>query len=105
MKERAQRIYEKYGNVMLDTEGMSPAGIERKATSRALFSKLLFLTESEQLLSPEAAKAVDLRDVFGATEDDASRLRIASLYDVDLETAMGLPDAPESEGEAEPSEE
>ncbi len=28
---------------MLDIEGMSKAGIERKATCRALFSKLLYL--------------------------------------------------------------
>lgn len=43
LKERAQRIYDKYGNVMLETEGMTKAGIERKATCRALFSKLLHL--------------------------------------------------------------
>jgi hypothetical protein len=44
LRERAQRIYEKYGNVMLETKGMTKAGIERKATCRALFSKLLYLS-------------------------------------------------------------
>lgn len=34
LRERAQRIYEKYGNVMLETEGMTKAGIQRKATTR-----------------------------------------------------------------------
>ena len=43
LQERAQRIYDKYGNVMLETKGMTKAGIERKATCRALFSKLLYL--------------------------------------------------------------
>lgn len=43
LSERAQRIYDKYGNVMLDTAGMSKAGVERKATCRALFSKMLYL--------------------------------------------------------------
>ena len=43
LRERAQRIYEKYGNVMLETAGMTKAGIERKATCRALFSKILYL--------------------------------------------------------------
>ena len=38
-----------YGNVMLDVAGMSKSGIERKATCRALFSKLLFLSEAEEL--------------------------------------------------------
>ncbi|KAL6773755.1 CGL21 [Auxenochlorella protothecoides x Auxenochlorella symbiontica] len=88
LRERAQRIYDKYGNVMLDTSGMTGAGIERKATSRALFSKLQYLTQVEGLLSPEAAKEVDLRKIFGATEDDVARLRIVSLQDVDLEALM-----------------
>lgn len=43
LSERAQRIYDKYGNVMLETVGMSKAGVERKATCRALFSKMLYL--------------------------------------------------------------
>ena len=34
LKERAGRIYDKYGNVMLETEGMTKSGIERKATTR-----------------------------------------------------------------------
>lgn len=41
--ERAKRIYDKYGNVMLDVKGMTKVGVERKATCRALFSKLLYL--------------------------------------------------------------
>ena len=51
LRERAQRIYEKYGNVMLETAGMTKAGIERKATCRALFSKILYLAgqPAEQL--------------------------------------------------------
>lgn len=51
LRERAQRIYEKYGNVMLETQGMTKAGIERKATCRALFSKLLYLA-GEASVSP-----------------------------------------------------
>ena len=34
LRERAQRIYDKYGNIMLDTAGMTAAGIERKTSSR-----------------------------------------------------------------------
>ncbi len=41
IQERAKRIYDKYGNVMLEVKGMTKAGVERKATCRALFSKLL----------------------------------------------------------------
>lgn len=88
LKERASRIFEKYGTIMLDTSGMSPAGIERKATSRALFSKLLYLVECDDVLNGESRQNVDLRDIFGATEDDVGRLRIASLYEVDLDTLL-----------------
>ena len=151
LRERAQRIYEKYGNVMLETEGMTKAGIERKATCRALFSKLLYLAgmckpvqcdlrcnvapgtlrlathaalslqntprhansvmtcsvsfqgqkardsvynghhrallapaESDKILAQdsEVAEKLKLPDIFGATEDDTSSLRIVSLYEV-----------------------
>jgi hypothetical protein len=34
----------RYGTLMLNTEGMTPEGIERKATCQNLFRKLLFLT-------------------------------------------------------------
>jgi hypothetical protein len=34
LKERSQRIYDKYGTLMLNTEGMTADGIERKATCR-----------------------------------------------------------------------
>lgn len=86
LKERAQRIYDKYGTLMMNTEGMTSEGVERKATCRNLFSKMLFLTEHEPLLDQtgEAVKTVDLRKIFGATEEDIDKLRIVSLYDVDL---------------------
>ena len=73
---------------MLDVAGMSKAGIERKATCRALFSKLLFLAEAEELFPDQspgsAAAALDVPGVFGATDDDAAKLRIVSLLEVDL---------------------
>ena len=43
IKERGGRIFGKFGNVMLETKGMTKAGIDRKAAARTLFSKLLFL--------------------------------------------------------------
>lgn len=93
LKERASRIFEKFGTVMLDTSGMSPAGVERKATSRALFSKMLYLVECDDVLASEYRSQVDLRDIFGATEDDVGRLRIASLYEVDFDALMNGPEA------------
>ena len=43
LHERAQRVYERYGNVMLDIKGMTKAGVDRKAACRQLFSKMLYL--------------------------------------------------------------
>ncbi len=51
------------------------AGIERKASARNLFIKLLSLTESRPLLSEEAAAKVDLGKVFGVTQRDVLTLR------------------------------
>lgn len=75
LRERAERVYEKYGTVMVNLEGMSQAGIERKASARNLFMKLLSLTESRALLSAEAASGVDLGKVFGVTQRDVLTLR------------------------------
>ncbi|KAK9841995.1 hypothetical protein WJX81_003170 [Elliptochloris bilobata] len=95
LRDRAQRIYEKYGNVMLDVAGMTKAGIERKATCRALFSKLLYLAESERLLPQDGeARSLSIPEIFGATSEDADQLRIVSLYEVDLDNLENqfLPD-------------
>ena len=77
-------------------QGMTKAGIERKATCRALFAKLLHLAESEELLpSLEAPARRELvQDVFGATDPDADQLRIVSLYEVDLDAMDALASSP-----------
>ena len=50
---------------MLNTDGMTAGGVERKATVMNLSSKLLYLAECERLISQdsEAAKKMDLRKV------------------------------------------
>jgi hypothetical protein len=50
---------------MLSTEGMSAAGLQRKATCQALFSKMLYLTEHGPLVAhgSEAFRTTDLRTV------------------------------------------
>jgi hypothetical protein len=107
LRERADRIYEKYGTLMLGAEaqGLSAAGLERKAACRALFAKLLYLVETDALVGSAAATgksedgtravftAADLRDVFGATEEDIDAVRISSLNEEGaierLEAMMG----------------
>lgn len=115
LRERAQRVYDKYGTLMLNTEGMTLEGVQRKSTCKNLLRKLLYLTENAMLL-PQAASAtgssseadttvVDLRKIFGATEADLSDLRIVNLAleEVDLESVMDLPSAPDAAAAAESS--
>jgi hypothetical protein len=68
LRERAQRIYDKYGTLMLNIDGMTAEGVERKATCQALFRKLLYLTEHEPLVAAgsEAFVTTDLRLVRAA---------------------------------------
>jgi len=103
VRERAQRIYDKYGTLMVNTDGFTAAGVERKATCRNLFRKLLYLTEHDPLLrqGTDAALLVDLHKIMGVTEDDMEGLRIVSLYDVDLEKAFNMPVSSMSEDEGE----
>ncbi|GLI66403.1 hypothetical protein VaNZ11_010164 [Volvox africanus] len=54
LRERATRIYDKYGTLMLNTEGLTLAGAQRKATCTALFRKVLYLAETERLVGPAA---------------------------------------------------
>jgi hypothetical protein len=91
MKERAERVYAQFGTVMMDTSSMTNAGIERKATAKLLFSKMLYLLECDQLWTNGGESEADersemLRDVFGASSDDVAKLRLASIHtDIDLE--------------------
>ncbi len=92
MKERAERVYAQFGTVMMDTSSMTNAGIERKATAKLLFSKMLYLLECEQLWtnggeSEAEERSEMLRDVFGASSDDVAKLRLASIHssEIDLE--------------------
>eukprot|EP00192_Tetraselmis_astigmatica_P020810 CAMPEP_0117673324 /NCGR_PEP_ID=MMETSP0804-20121206/14409_1 /TAXON_ID=1074897 /ORGANISM="Tetraselmis astigmatica, Strain CCMP880" /LENGTH=300 /DNA_ID=CAMNT_0005482049 /DNA_START=237 /DNA_END=1139 /DNA_ORIENTATION=+ len=87
VKERSQRIYDKYGTLIMNAAGMTAEGATRKATGRALFSKLLYIAESDELISAdsEAKKDLNVPEIFGATDRDASSLRIVSLVDVDID--------------------
>uniref|UniRef100_A0A7S0V9P8 Armadillo-like repeats domain-containing protein n=1 Tax=Polytomella parva TaxID=51329 RepID=A0A7S0V9P8_9CHLO len=94
LKERAQRIYDKYGNLMLTTDGMSSQGVERKSACVSLFRRLLYLAECERLMNPTATKsaASAIKAIFGANPEDVEKVRMRSLYEgrVDLEHLANL---------------
>ncbi|GLC45907.1 hypothetical protein PLESTF_000711100 [Pleodorina starrii] len=93
LRERATRIYDKYGTLMLNTEGLTLAGAQRKATCTALFRKVLYLAECERLVGAAAnepggsgvGSVADIGKIFGATVEDMERLRIRNLYEAELD--------------------
>ncbi|KXZ52969.1 hypothetical protein GPECTOR_8g341 [Gonium pectorale] len=93
LRERSSRIYDKYGTLMLNTEGLTLSGAQRKATCTALFRKVLYLAECERLVGKAAAEpggsgvdsVADIGKIFGATVEDMERLRIKNLYEAELD--------------------
>lgn len=93
LKERSERIAKKYGPIMTQTEGLTTKGVERKAALRAFFTKLLFLTEQvEALVTPEAVKEAEFEilRIFTCPLRDAEKMRIVSLYDMDMQRVEEL---------------
>mmetsp|Transcript_9838 Transcript_9838/g.25274 ORF Transcript_9838/g.25274 Transcript_9838/m.25274 type:complete len:102 (-) Transcript_9838:1084-1389(-) len=82
------------------------------AAERSIFSKLLYLAELPEMVTQQEAEisqnlSWQILEIFGATSDDADKLRIRTLSELeteDLESLMGAGGAPEEEGE-EASEE
>eukprot|EP00899_Mesostigma_viride_P012177 jgi/Mesvir1/20960/Mv08029-RA.1 len=97
LNESARRTYEKTGVVMIRPKGFTLEGLKRKATGRTMFSKLLYLSELDELLPPGSSgrSKADIPAIFGATEDDTNMLRIPSLVEFDVDkleqmlTSMG----------------
>eukprot|EP00898_Chlorokybus_atmophyticus_P000189 jgi/Chlat1/1170/Chrsp113S01642 len=87
LNESARKMCEKTGVLMINPRGMSAQGLQRKAMGRALFQKLLYLSELEELIAPDspAKQMVDIIGIFGATESDANGLRLTSLGEFDAD--------------------
>jgi hypothetical protein len=61
--------------VFLVNSGLTQKAVQKKATGRALFSKLLYLVEREDFLKPNSTLNVDvLRNVRLRTHSDVSQL-------------------------------
>eukprot|EP00198_Chlamydomonas_reinhardtii_P005783 XP_001695119.1 predicted protein [Chlamydomonas reinhardtii] len=79
LRERSARVYDKYGTLMLNTEGLTLSGAQRKATCMALFRK-----------------------IFGATREDMDRLRIKNLYEAELDLEGMVMDTADEADEVAP---
>ncbi|GAQ84705.1 hypothetical protein KFL_002010210 [Klebsormidium nitens] len=56
LNDIASKVVRAKGPVMMDTRGMTEKGIKKKAAVQAIFTKLLYLSELDEFLSPEARK-------------------------------------------------
>ena len=85
--ERARRIRAKMGPVMFSTKGMSADAIARKATERAFFAKLMYLSDRDDLLDQAgmARERLSVADCFDVRNpSDVERMRLVSLENLDL---------------------
>lgn len=68
-------------------KGMTAEGLARKVQGRAVFSKLLYLSEMDGILPAAGrdAAVLSLLETFGATSEDADALRIPSLQEMSVD--------------------
>lgn len=94
LEDSAERTFKRTGILMRKPSGMTASGLQKKATGRALFAKLMYLADQDALLPGAEGEKLQLKmkEIFGATEEDALELRIVSLSEADtdrLEALMG----------------
>lgn len=61
MEESAKRTFERTGILMRKPGGMTAAGLQKKATGRALFAKLMYLADQDALLPGATLRAIARR--------------------------------------------
>ncbi|GLJ35527.1 hypothetical protein SUGI_0714310 [Cryptomeria japonica] len=78
LNEVSRRIVKEKGPVVMDTEGFTEKGIQRKVAVQALFAKILYLAELDEFCST-ARSSLSIKEIFGVTDEDADALRIETL--------------------------
>lgn len=104
LNEVSRRIVKEKGPVVMDTEGFTGKGIQRKVAVQALFAKILYLAELDEFCST-ARSSLSIKEIFGVTDEDADSLRIETLSeasDMDsLEKMVELSSDSDSDSESE----
>lgn len=107
LNEISRRTVKAKGPVVMNTSGFTEKGLQRKAAVQALFTKLLYLSELEEFCSQSVREKLEVKSIFGVTDDDADSIRITSLSSAEdmekLDKAMNL--GSETEGGASSSRE
>ncbi|KAH7441718.1 hypothetical protein KP509_03G050800 [Ceratopteris richardii] len=82
LNDVSRRIVKEKGPVLMDTRGLTEKGVKRKAAVQALFAKLLYLSELEEFCQITSRGELQLKEIFGVTDEDANSIRIETLSDV-----------------------
>lgn len=113
LREISSRIFKKYGILMTESTGLTAEAVTKKAAERAVFSKLLYLAELPEMVEQEEdngniaeSLSWQIQEIFGATSEDAEKLRIKTLSELEAQDfekilTLGEEEAAEEENQAE----
>lgn len=88
--ETGERMFKKYGTLMTNLAGLTQSGMERKIDGAGKFAKLMYLADLEEFIDKADGAEVQLKlkETFGATDEDYSKVKITALGsdEVDVST-------------------
>lgn len=79
--ETGERMFKKYGTLMTNLAGLTQSGMERKIDGAGKFAKLMYLADLEEFIDKADGAEVQLKlkETFGATDEDYSKVKITAL--------------------------
>ncbi|GFP93986.1 hypothetical protein PHJA_001543000 [Phtheirospermum japonicum] len=99
LNEISSRIVKDKGPVVMDMEGYSVKGLNRKLAVQALFGKLYYLSELPEFCSRESSLTV--KEIFGVADEDAEKLRLHTISEAgDLDSLAKMMGGSDSEEES-----
>ncbi|KAL3635874.1 hypothetical protein CASFOL_020421 [Castilleja foliolosa] len=99
LNEISSRIVKDKGPVVMDMEGYSVKGLNRKLAVQALFGKLYYLSELPEFCSRESSLTV--KEIFGVADEDAEKLRLHTISEAgDLDSLAKMMGRSDSEEES-----
>ncbi|XP_042502340.1 uncharacterized protein LOC122079717 [Macadamia integrifolia] len=91
LNEISRRIMRDKGPVVMDISGYTEKGLKRKLAVRALFGKVLYLSELPEFCSRDSSLVV--KEIFGVTDEDVDTLRIHTFSEAgDMDSIQKMVD-------------
>eukprot|EP00257_Ricinus_communis_P024009 XP_015584145.1 uncharacterized protein LOC8269612 [Ricinus communis] len=77
LNDISRRIVKEKGPVVMEMAGYTEKGFKRKLAVQTLFGKVYYLSELPEFCSRDSSLVV--KEIFGATDEDADKLRLHTL--------------------------